>query len=170
MLSDFSATSSDLTRSIFHTVATIYNSFPYARRGGVNCRKTPLSEDQAKALLLLVKRDLNAPERQNAAFSLVRMVLSRKLMISEVYDLMDELSVMLLQSFSESTRNQCARVLLVFILNYPMSDKRIEKTVSFLLKNIEYDEPSGRLAVLNLLYSMLKAVPEEVRERVCCDV
>lgn len=132
----------------------------------MNCRKTPLSEDQAKALLLLVKRDLNAPERQNAAFSLVRMVLSRKLMISEVYDLMDELSVMLLQSFSESTRNQCARVLLVFILNYPMSDKRIEKTVSFLLKNIEYDEPSGRLAVLNLLYSMLKAVPEEVRESV----
>ena len=116
-----------------------------------------------------MKRDLNAPERQNAAFSLIRMVLSRKLMISEVYDLMDELSVMLLQSFSETTRNQCARVLLVFILNYPMSDKRIEKTVSFLLKNIEYDEPSGRLAVLNLLNSMLKAVPEEVRDGRVCD-
>ena len=116
----------------------------------MSCRKTPLSEDQAKALLLLVKRDLNAPERQNAAFSLVRMVLSRKLMISEVYDLMDELAVMMLQAFSDSTRNQCNRALLAFTLNYPMSDARVEKLITFVLKNVDYDEPSGRLADLRI--------------------
>ena len=169
MLSDFSATSADLTRSLFHTVSVIYTTYPYASLFPLTPSKTPLSDNQARALIMLVKRDLNLPERQSAAFALVRVILTRRVMISELYDLMDELSVTLLQSFSETTRNHCSRVLLFFLLNYPMSEGRIEKMVSFLLKNIEYEEPSGRLADLNLLHAVVKEFPLEVSAVMGCD-
>lgn len=121
-----------------------------------------MSDKQARALIMLIKRDLNLPEKQNAAFGLLRVILDRRITISEVYDLMDELSVLLLQSFNDSVRNQCSRVLLNFFMNYPMSDHRIEKLLSFLLKNLDYDEPSGRLALTHLLQNMLTSFPADV--------
>ena len=152
LLSDFSATSSDLSRSIFHTLSVLFRQFP----------KTSLTVEQARALLMLVKRDLNEASKQAAAFELIRVIVARKLMFSELYDLMDELAVMMLQSFSDSTRNQCSRVLLTFTLNYPMSDKRIEKLITFVLKNVDYEEPSGRLANLHFIQNFIKALPVNV--------
>ena len=35
------------------------------------------------------------------------------------------------KSFNDSVRNQCSRVLLSFLLNYPMSNNRVEKLLAF---------------------------------------
>ena len=162
MLADFNTATPELTRSLFHTITVIYRQFPYFIHIFFHIRKTAMSDKQARALIMLIKRDLNLPEKQNAAFAIVRVILDRKIMISEVYDLMDELSVLLLQSFNDSVRNQCSRVLLSFLLNYPMSNNRVEKLLAFLLKNLDYEEPSGRLALLHLLQNMLGSFPIEV--------
>ena len=152
LLSDFSATSTDLSRSIFHTLSVLLRDYP----------QTPLTTEQARALLMLVHRDLGEVSRQASAFELIRVILSRKLVFSELYDLMDELAVMMLQAFSDSTRNQCNRALLAFTLNYPMSDARVEKLITFVLKNVDYDQPSGRLADLHFIQSLIKNLPIEV--------
>ena len=110
-----------------------------------------MTVDQGRALLMLIRRDISQSERQNAAFGMLRVILQRKLVFADLYDFMDELSTLLLQTFDDSLRNHCARVLLNFLLNYPMADKRVDSTLTFLLKNIEYEEPSGRLALLHLL-------------------
>ena len=125
-----------------------------------------MTDSQGKALLTLIRRDVTLPERQNAAFSLLRVMLTRHLMIADLYDFMDKLSVMLLQTPNDTLRNQCARVLRMFLLNYPMTEKRVDATLSFLLKNLEYEEPSGRLALLHLLQSLMKESPAEVF--ICC--
>lgn len=152
LISDFSATSSSLARSIFHTLSVLFRQFP----------ETPLSENQGRALLMLVKKDLNDVGKQSAAFELIRVIVNRRLVFSELYDLMDELAVMMLQSFADSTRNQCSRVLLTFTMNYPMSNKRVEKLITFVLKNVDYDEPSGRLADLHFIQNLIKNMPGNV--------
>ena len=162
LLANFTATSADLTRTIFSTIASIYHHFPYLLAPLLTYSKTEMTTEQARALLLLVKRDINEVSRQNAAFRLTRVIVARKLVFSELYDFMDELAVMMLQSFSDSTRNQCSRVLLTFTMNYPMSNARIEKLISFVLKNVDYEEPSGRLALLHFIESMIKSFPAEV--------
>lgn len=109
-----------------------------------------------------MKKDLNDVGKQVAAFELIRVIIDRRLVFSELYDLMDELAVMMLQSFSDSTRNQCSRVLLAFTMNYPMSNKRVEKLITFVLKNVDYDEPSGRLADLHFIQNLTKNMPGNV--------
>ena len=52
--------------------------------------------------------------------------------------------------------------MLAFTLNYPMSDARVEKLITFVLKNVDYDEPSGRLADLHFIQSLIKNLPIEV--------
>ena len=131
--------------------------------------ETPIPDlihQQMKELLLQYCIVGGMPEAVNAFIdthnlSRVRRILLR---IIDEYedDLMDELSVLLLQSFNDSVRNQCSRVLLSFLLNYPMSNNRVEKLLAFLLKNLDYEEPSGRLALLHLLQNMLGAFPIEV--------
>ena len=121
-----------------------------------------MTVDQARALLLLIRRDIAQAERQNAAFAMLRVILQRKLVFADLYDFMNELSTLLLQTFDDALRNQCARVLLSFLLNYPMAEKRVDAMLSFLLKNIEYEEPSGRLALLHLLLNLVKNFPADV--------
>ena len=43
-----------------------------------------------------------------------------------------------------------------------MSDARVEKLITFVLKNVDYDEPSGRLADLHFIQSLIKNLPIEV--------
>ena len=162
MLADFNTATAEMTRSLFHTITVIYRQFPFKCISSVITRKTAMSDKQARALIMLIKRDLNLPDKQTAAFNMLRVILDRKITISEVYDLMDELSVLLLQSFNDSIRNQCSRVLLSFLMNYPMSNSRIEKLITFLLKNLDYDEPSGRLALSHLIQNMLSSFPVDV--------
>lgn len=162
LLSDFSATSSELARALFHTLSQIYHLYPSRFPVSLMGRKTEMTVDQGRALLLLIRRDIAQSERQNAAFGMLRVILQRKLVFADLYDFMDELSTLLLQTFDDSLRNHCARVLLNFLLNYPMADKRVDAMLTFLLKNIEYEEPSGRLALLHLLLNLVKNFPVEV--------
>ena len=162
LLSDFSATSSELARALFHTLSQIYHLYPSRFPVSLMGRKTEMTVGQGRALLLLIRRDIAQSERQNAAFGMLRVILQRKLVFADLYDFMDELSTLLLQTFDDSLRNHCARVLLNFLLNYPMADKRVDAMLTFLLKNIEYEEPSGRLALLHLLLNLVKNFPVEV--------
>ena len=154
--------SSALARALCHTLSQIYHLYPSRFPVSLMGRKTEMTVDQGRALLLLIRRDIAQSERQNAAFGMLRVILQRKLVFADLYDFMDELSTLLLQTFDDSLRNHCARVLLNFLLNYPMADKRVDAMLTFLLKNIEYEEPSGRLALLHLLLNLVKNFPVEV--------
>ena len=41
----------------------------------------------------------------------------------------------------------CAQILLQFLLDYPVGEKRLDSHLQFLLANLAYEHETGRLAV-----------------------
>lgn len=121
-----------------------------------------VSHNQLRALLVLIADDLRVGERQAAAFNLLRAIISRRLVVPEVYDLMDSVSDMLVRSLRPTARATAARLLVRFLLHYPLGSKRLQQSLEHLVKNMSYRYPDGRLAVLDALHAVVLKLPQPV--------
>lgn len=68
---------------------------------------------------------------------------------------------LLVRSDDTTLRQQCRRVLLDFLLHYPLADKRRFQHIDFLLKNLDYAYEFGRESVLEMLNSICIRFPQE---------
>lgn len=51
-----------------------------------------------------------------------------------------------------------------FLIEFPLSEKLIEKNLFFIMKNLDFEEPSGRELVSEVLMKVLLKFPIEVLE------
>jgi hypothetical protein len=119
-----------------------------------------ITVSQQAALVQLIRLDINNEDRQNACFGLLRALLGRRCMLPELYDLMDELAKLLVRSLRPAAREQCASVLLHFLLKYPMSEKKLHGFLEFFMRNLEYDIEAGRMAVIDMLTAIVQRFPQ----------
>ncbi|KAH6910215.1 U3 snoRNP protein Utp20 [Coprinopsis sp. MPI-PUGE-AT-0042] len=116
-----------------------------------------VKEKDLSFLLDLVTPDLEDPDKQNVAFTLLRAIVSRRFIVPEMYDIMEErVAPLLVQSQSAVVREQGRALLLQFMLDYPQGKGRLQKTLAFLLRNsTSYVHESGRVSIFELLGAVL---------------
>jgi U3 small nucleolar RNA-associated protein 20 len=113
-------------------------------------------------LLKIVQPDLEEPQHQTTTFSLIRAILSRQLVVMEVYDLMDTISRVLITNQSKQVRELCRQTYVQFILYYPHGNERFANQLTFLLNQLQYKHESGRESILDLFNIMLKKFSDEI--------
>jgi hypothetical protein len=47
-------------------------------------------------------------------------------------------------------------------MEYPLQSERIESHIMFVIKNITYESPNGRLSILLTLEQLVQKLPEEI--------
>jgi len=97
-----------------------------------------------------------------AAFDLLKAILSRKIVLPEVYDLMIRVQELMVRSQGSNVRTLCSSAMLLFLLDYPLGDKRLQSHLQFLLTNLSYQHESGREAVLDMLEVMIRKFPSQL--------
>ncbi|EJD40333.1 hypothetical protein AURDEDRAFT_146375 [Auricularia subglabra TFB-10046 SS5] len=102
-------------------------------------------------LLDILGPDLEEHERQATVFAVLRAIVARKLMVPEIYDMMDRVAQVMVTSQSPQVQELCRGVLLQFYLDYPQGKGRLQKQMNFLAKNLSYVFESGRKSVMELL-------------------
>jgi U3 small nucleolar RNA-associated protein 20 len=127
-----------------------------------------LSQSQLKVLLSFAQQDILELGRQAVAFGLVRAIVARKLICEEVYDLMDKIAEHMVTSQSEQTRALSAQTLIVFMLDFPMGDKRLHAHMTRLVRDLDYGYESGRKVVLEVRMRSTCAVCARVSLCVLC--
>lgn len=90
------------------------------------------------------------------ALSLLKAIVHRKLVVPEIYDVVQIVAGLLVQSQQEHIRKKCGQIFLHFLLGYHISEKRLRQHLDFLLGNLSYIHPSGREAVLEMLHAIIK--------------
>lgn len=122
--------------------------------GSVNA-STPLAESSIRLLTVLLKSTsitlssdqmhmlLQFPlfvdlERNPTfiALSLLKAIVSRKVVVPEIYDLAKIVAELMVTSQVEGVRNKCSRIFLQFLLDYSISQKRLQQHLDFLLANL----------------------------------
>jgi U3 small nucleolar RNA-associated protein 20 len=106
-------------------------------------------------LLEFIAPDLEEPSRQGTVFAVLRAIISRRFVVPEMYDLMDDLSEVMVTSQSPQVQEQCRGVLLQFLLEYPHGKNRLKNQMASLAKNLSYVYESGRTSVLELLGALV---------------
>ena len=127
-----------------------------------SCEFIRISDDQLRALLMLLRKDLEKQTRQNATFSLLKAIVDRRLITAEVYDIIDDVARLLVTSLRPNARGLCASVFLRFLITYPMSDKRLQSHMDFFISNLGYEQEDGRRAVLDMLLAIVTRFPQPV--------
>eukprot|EP00890_Picochlorum_soloecismus_P003078 jgi/Picsp_1/3771/NSC_06606-R1_u3 snornp protein utp20 len=99
---------------------------------------------------------------KQGAFTLLRAILGRRIVLPEVYDLMDQIQQLMIRSQSSQARQLSSSTLLQFLLDYPLGSKRMEHHLQFLLINLNYEHETGRKASLDMLETIIMKFPQEI--------
>ena len=106
-------------------------------------------------LLEFIAPDLEEPNRQGTVFTVLRAIIARRFVVPEMYDLMDNVSEVMVTSQSPQVQEHCRGVLLQFLLEYPQGRNRLKNQMTSLAKNLSYVYESGRASVLELLNALV---------------
>ena len=127
-------------------------------------------ENSVIYLLERIRPDLEEPDRQGVSFSLIRAILSRRLVISEVYDIMSDVSNIMITNQSRSVRDTTRALYLQFLMDYPQGRDRLKKQMSFLVKNLEYEHETGRQSVMEVLHQVISKFGDELLQPILLDL
>ncbi|KAL8239479.1 hypothetical protein R6Q59_016046 [Mikania micrantha] len=121
-----------------------------------------LSSDQMHMLLqfpLFVDLERNP---SILALSLLKAIVNRKLVVPEIYDLAKQVAELMVTSQVEPIRKKCSVIFLRFLLDYSLSQKRLQQHLDFLLSNLRYEHSTGREAVLEMFHAIIHKFPQQV--------
>ena len=66
-------------------------------------------------------------------------------MSPQLYDIIKRVGEVMVRSHSITIRDKCSFVFCKFLLEYPMSDARLDQQIEFLVANLTYEFESGRV-------------------------
>lgn len=114
--------------------------------------------EQLKMLLLYVEQDLHNYEKQATAFGLLRAIISRKLIVPELNEVMQKVAELSIVSEASHVRLQSRVVFHQYVMDYPLGNK-LEDHISFYLKQLNYEVRSGRESALEMIQSFINSFP-----------
>ncbi|KAL2955225.1 hypothetical protein AAZX31_18G015600 [Glycine max] len=124
--------------------------------------KISLTSDQISLLIHLpIFLDLEK-NPSLVALSLLKGIVSRKMVVPEIYDLVTTVAELMVTSQMEPVRKKCSKILLQFLLDYRLSEKRLQQHLDFLLSNLRYEHSTGRESVLEMIHAIIVKFPRSV--------
>ncbi len=110
-----------------------------------------LSEDETQFVLRLILQELDQMRNFTSSFTLLQGMIAKKVLSSEMYDIMERVSRLAITHQEAHIRQQCAACLVKFLVFYPLTDRKRQHHIDHIVRDLSYAEPIGREAALELL-------------------
>lgn len=117
-----------------------------------------VNENQLKALLLYVEQDLQSFDKDTMAFTLLKAILDKKLMIPEIHEILKKVAEISVTSESDEKRAATRPIVLTYLMEYPLG-KKIDSLLKFYIAQLNYEEISGRESAILMMGLIFKHFP-----------
>lgn len=98
------------------------------------------------------------------SFVFLNLLISRRVVLLDVYVLMDQLLTTLTRGHSGQLRSMCSSALVRFISSYPLGSRKVDDIFHRLISSLECANPEGRISVLSTIHGILSKVPDSILE------
>lgn len=117
-----------------------------------------IDADQLKILILYAEQDLHDSDKYATAFTLLKAVIHRKMIIAEMYTVMEKVAMLSITSELEHVKLQSRSVFYSYLMGYPLG-KHLDKHIYFYLTQLSYEMQPGRLSSLEMIYTIITGFP-----------
>ncbi|ESO12980.1 hypothetical protein HELRODRAFT_188063 [Helobdella robusta] len=118
-----------------------------------------ITQEQLHVLLSYAEQDLHDYSKHATAFPLLHAILCRKLDSKELGSIMETVEEMMIKSDATDVQSKCRKVLMTYLLDYPLNMKTMEQHMKFFTKQLQYEYESGRLAAVEMIISIITVFP-----------
>lgn len=125
------------------------------------CEYYTCSEEQLRTLLLYVEQNLHDAGKQTIAFSLLRVIVGRKLLVAEMHDVMRKIGEIVVTSESSDCRKDAKSIMVNYLMDYPLG-KKVDSFLKFFVANLTYEVAAGRESAIALVHACVKRFPQEL--------
>lgn len=125
-------------------------------------RPMGLPRKQLRAVLVMLQQAGLDADHAAPWLSLAKTVVTARVLLPEVYDLMFKFVGLAVTGGRAATRTACATVLFTFIETYPMGKKRQVRHIKAVLEGISYEHDEGRMAAITMVDRLARHLPTPV--------
>ncbi|KAL6948975.1 hypothetical protein ACO0QE_001456 [Hanseniaspora vineae] len=102
-------------------------------------------------ILTRILPDFNEPHKQGLAFNFLKSLIAKHVVLPELYDVVDVVSEIMIANHTKEIRDVARSVFFQFMMEYDHSKGRLEKKFKFLIDNLQYSSPEGRMSVMETI-------------------
>ncbi|XP_043964664.1 small subunit processome component 20 homolog [Gambusia affinis] len=126
-----------------------------------NIKSNKISETQLQVLLGYAEEDIYDQSRQATAFGLLKAILSRKLIVPEMEQVLKKVAKLSVTGSNNMIRTHCRHIYLKYLLDYPLG-KKLKFHLDFVVAQLQYEQDTGRESVIELLASIFQMFPQKL--------
>ncbi|KAK4536562.1 hypothetical protein CDCA_CDCA09G2587 [Cyanidium caldarium] len=123
-------------------------------------RPDTVTEARLSVLLRVALDCLEGGSREaiHAALMVAKRCLAQRILVPEMLELSDRAAVLAIRSHDADVQRQCLALTVQFAVRYPLSEKRFQQLVDFLVSNLSYEHERGRVGAARTLECILGAL------------
>lgn len=125
-------------------------------------RSIEFKETDIACLLQRLIPDLEEPDRQGMVFNFIKAIMARKVVIAEVYEVLDSIAAIMVTNQTKGARDLARSVYFQFLMEYPQGKTRFSKQLAFLVRNLDYKHQEGRQSVMEAINLLFLKVGEDM--------
>lgn len=146
------STNSELAKAALKLVTAVLRE-----RGAIEFKEIDLAY-----LLQRLIPDLEELDRQGVVFSFIKAIIARKVVITEVYEILDSVAAIMVTNQTKDIRDSARSVYFQFLMEYPQGKTFFSKQLAFLVKNLDYKHQEGRQSVMEAIHLLFLKVGDDM--------
>lgn len=105
-----------------------------------------------------MEQDIHDHDKQATAFNLLKAIISRKINVPEIHDIMKKVAELSIISELNHVRTQSRIVFQHFIMEYPLGNT-LDSYLGFYLSQLSYELRFGRESAIEMIQTFINSFP-----------